>query len=140
AALKGDCGRTASEVIRAYPIDVAIVDLGLALARGWGGAGASEGAGARLLDVLHRLETPPPTVVVKRAQPGRHDRREIVAALRAGAFAVVDRPSEPRDLELMLEVLRRLLRRHYGGRWPHRRPPAGPTPTPPPTPTPGPTP
>src|SRR5690606_12808435 len=68
AALKADCGRTASEVIRAYPIHVAIVDLGLPLDRGSGGAGASEEAGARLLDLLHRLETPPPTVVVKRAR------------------------------------------------------------------------
>jgi hypothetical protein len=35
-----------------------------------------------------------------------------------GAFAVVDRPRKPADLNLMLDVLRRCLLRHYRGMWP----------------------
>jgi hypothetical protein len=35
-----------------------------------------------------------------------------------GAFAVVDRPRQASDLNLMLEVLRRCLLRHYDGMWP----------------------
>ncbi len=88
-----------------------------------GGVGsvASRGgaeAGPQVLTLLARLSSPPPTVVVKRRRTSRDDQREIAAALRAGAFAVLDRPRESRDLELLLEVLRRLLHRHYAGRWP----------------------
>jgi hypothetical protein len=55
---------------------------------------------------------------VKRGRTHRDDCREITAALRMGAFAVVDRPRDAHDLEMMLEVLRRCLTRHYQGRWP----------------------
>ncbi|HRQ72173.1 MAG TPA: hypothetical protein PLU35_04005, partial [Phycisphaerales bacterium] len=82
-----------------------------------------EEGGPRLLEILRRLDQPPPTVVVKRARSHRDDCREIAAALRAGAFAVIDRPHGPNDLEVMLEVLRRCLLRFYRGRWP------GPDPT-----------
>ena len=46
------------------------------------------------------------------------DARELTAALRAGAFAVVDRPRTARDLETLLEVLRRCVTRHYKDQWP----------------------
>ncbi|MFM9995182.1 MAG: hypothetical protein ACKVU4_05210 [Phycisphaerales bacterium] len=124
-------GRQATEVIRAYPIHIAVVDLGLPLERPTptlarrdpGDEAADESApweegGTRLLEVLSRLTAPPPTVIVKRATTRRDESREIAAALRAGAFAVIDRPREPGDLELLLEVLRRALRRFYHDRWP----------------------
>jgi len=47
--------------------------------------------------------------VIKRGLGGRDDNREMTAALRAGAFAVVDRPRGADDLEILLEVLRRAL-------------------------------
>jgi hypothetical protein len=77
-----------------------------------------EEGGPRLLELLARLEAPPPVVAVKRARSTRDDCRDLAAALRLGAFAVVDRPREGSDLEVLLGVLRRILERHYQGRWP----------------------
>jgi len=102
-------------VIRREPVHIAVVDLGLPLEPGEGG---SSDAGPRVLELLHRLETRPPTVVIKRTRTHRDDRRELAAALRLGAFAVMDRPSDTRDLEIMLGVLMRVLTRHYAGGWP----------------------
>lgn len=115
-------GREATNVIRSRPIHIAIVDLGLPLDAPAECAAAapapSEEGGARLLDLLLRLPVPPPTVVVKRSRTHRDDSRELSAALRAGAFAVIDRPDGMRGMEMMLEVLRRCLVRFYQGRWP----------------------
>ncbi len=120
-ALRASTGRHASLVMQQSTIHIAIVDLGLPLdeAAGPGPAeSAVEEGGARLLELIGRLASPPPTVVVKRSRTHRDDNREIAAALRSGAFAVVDRPRDPNDLELMLEVMRRCLRRYYKGLWP----------------------
>lgn len=111
--------REASDVIRQVPIHIAVVDLGLPLESPQAHAAPSaQEAGVKILEMLHRLATSPPTVVVKRARTARDDRREMAAALRHGAFAVVDRPHAQTELEHMLDVLRRCLSRHYQGRWP----------------------
>ena len=125
--------RHASDIIRFTPVHIAVVDLGLPLEdSGTGGAGAPpagqpgrlppiappEEAGPRLLDLLSRLSAPPPTLVIKRSRTHRDDSREIAAALRAGAFAVLDRPESSRDVETLLDSLRRCLIRYYQGRWP----------------------
>jgi hypothetical protein len=68
--------------------------------------------------LLKRLDAPPPTVAVKPPKTIADDRRCLNAALRCGAFAVVDRPRDAGDLNLMLDVLRRALSRFYAGRWP----------------------
>lgn len=120
-SLRAGTGREASEVIRRNPIHIAIVDLGLPLeskAAGSVAASDAEEGGPRLLEILRRQPQPPPTVVVKSSRTHRDDCREISAALRAGAFAVVDRPRDVMDLEVMLEVMRRCLGRFYQGRWP----------------------
>jgi hypothetical protein len=114
-SLKAGTGREASDVIKSNRIHIAVVDLGLPLDQA---DSAADEAGPRLLELLARLAEPPPTVVVKRSRSHRDDSREIAAALRAGAFAVVDRPSCARDLEVVLEVLRRCMGRFYKGRWP----------------------
>ena len=118
-AHRASSGAEASRVIRSMPIHIAVVDLGLPLegADPAGGEAASDG-GLRLLEMLRRLDVSPPTVIVKRMRTHRDEAREIAAALKAGAFAVVDRPSAPGDLEIMLDVLRRCLCRFYKGRWP----------------------
>lgn len=108
-------GRQATDMIRRVPIHIAVVDLALPLDES---NGTAEEGGSRLLDILARLSQPPPTVVIKRSRSHRDDHRDITAALRAGAFAVIDRPRDARDLELMLDVLRRCLVRFYEGRWP----------------------
>lgn len=114
-------GQEASHILETVPIHVAVVDLGLPMqaqpAESDAVAAETE-AGVRLLDLLRRLKTQPPTVVIKRGRTSRDDRREIAAALRAGAFTVLDRPREAADLEAMLDVLGRVLKRHYAGRWP----------------------
>jgi DNA-binding response OmpR family regulator len=122
-SIRAGTGKEASAAIQATTIHIAVVDLGLPLDQSVPASAAEPApetseAGPRLLQILARLSQPPPTVVVKRARTLRDDRREIVAALRAGAFAVIDRPTEPGDVEMLLEVLRRCLRRHYHGRWP----------------------
>ena len=115
-SLRANSGREASEVIRVNTVHIAVVDLGLPLDDS--DKSDSPEAGSRLLEILSRLEQPPPTVIVKSSRTHRDNCREMAAALRAGAFAVIDRPRDSTDLELLLEVLRRCLRRHYEGRWP----------------------
>lgn len=106
-------GREASEVIQATAIHMAVVDLALPL-----DTGSDEDGGLRLLELLRRSEHRPPTIVIRRARTTREASREAMRALLADAFAVVDRPSHHRDVELLLEVLRRVLARHYRGQWP----------------------
>ena len=110
-------GRQATAVMQSTPIHIAIVDLGLPLDASDTPEQSEEG-GTRVLELLARLEQPPPTVVVKRTRSMRDDRRELAAALRMGAFAVIDQPRETSDLDLLLDVMRRVLTRHYKGRWP----------------------
>ena len=117
-SLRAGTGAQASRVIANNRIHMAVVDLGLPLDEPTPGGSREESAGPRLLDILRRLDQPPPTVVIKRGRGHREDSREIAAALRTGAFAVVDRPQSQTDLELLLEVLRRCLLRFYQGRWP----------------------
>ena len=107
----------ASAVLNSTRIHIAVVDLGLPLDQ-HARHDSIEEAGAKLLEILARQAEPTPTVVVKRSRSHRDDIREINAALRLGAFAVVDRPRKADDLNLMLEVLRRCLARHYQGMWP----------------------
>lgn len=115
-SLHAPTARHASDYIQNHQIHVAVVDLGLPMDAAPGSA--SQEAGPRLLKILAKLDHPPPTLVVKRTRSSRDDQREIAAALRAGAFAVLDRPRDQRDLEIVLGVLRRVLTRHYAGRWP----------------------
>lgn len=119
-SLTATTGREASDVIQSNRVHIALVDLALPLDKAPSSRSAPEfeEGGPRLLELLSRLEEPPPVVAVKRSRSSRDDARDIAAALRLGAFAVVDRPSTPGDLNLILEVLRRCLTRFYKGRWP----------------------
>ena len=105
----------AQRVIEANTIHIAVVDLALPLGND---LGQDEEAGPRILNLLARLASPPPTIVIKRKKTARDDAREMNAALKAGAFAVVDRPHAQRDIESLLEVLRRCMNRYYQNRWP----------------------
>lgn len=132
-------GREAAAVVRRVPVHLAVVDLSLPMdaaapaespscargpapASGPGTGAASarsplscEEAGCRLLELLGRQPTPPPTIVIKPRRTMREDARALMRALHAGAFAVIDRPVH---LEAVLDALRRALRRHYADRWP----------------------
>lgn len=138
-AHRATSGQMASSIISATPIHIAVVDLGLPMEDVPAGqpvsentVGKSDEGGPRLLEMLRRLAQPPHTVVIKRRRGARDERRDVAAALKLGAFAVIDPPA-PRtapapvapvasissgELEVLLEVLRRILYRHYQGRWP----------------------
>ncbi len=123
-SLRARSARQAEKVIRSVRVHIAVVDLGLPLDESASSpsqparaaSGTTEEAGPRILDLLARLEAPPPTVVIKGPRTARDDSRHLAAALRSGAFAVVDRTGA--DVEQMLEVLRRCLHRFYRGQWP----------------------
>ena len=113
STVRVESGEEAADVIRHRPIHIALVDLEIPLHRG---DEPSEAGGARTLQLLRRLDQPPPTVVVRPPQAAERERvRGLVEALREGAFAVLDRPLH---LETTLEVMRRILRRHYADVWP----------------------
>lgn len=116
-SFRASTARHASRVIASTPIHIAVVDLALPLDEAPDPAAAEE-AGPRVLDLLARLDQPPPTLVVKRGRTHRDDAREIAAALRCGAFAVLDRPRDLHDLNLILDLMRRVLSRFHAGRWP----------------------
>lgn len=105
----------AQRVIESNPIHIAVVDLALPLGDE---LDSKEESGVRILNLLSRLASPPPTVVIKRKKTARDDAREMNAALRSGAFAVVDRPYAQPEIESLLEVLRKCMNRYYQNRWP----------------------
>ncbi len=124
-AIRAQSAREAEHVIRSAPggVHIAVVDLTLPLDER--GDSSIEEGGTRILDLLARMPAPPPTVVVQAPRGHRDGARSMNAALRCGAFAVVDRSAA--DLEVMLEVMRRVLARFYGSRWPGAgQPPAAP--------------
>lgn len=118
-SLRANSAREAAEIIRHNPVHIAIVDLRLPFDSTPGapanGLRPADEGGARILDLLSRLETPPPTVVVKRGRSSRDDARDLADALRAGVYAAVDPPVHLEDL---LRVMQRMLGRYYGGCWP----------------------
>ncbi len=119
-AVRVRSGREAGETLRTTRIDIAVVDLSLPLDEQVANdepAPNPEG-GMRLLELLFRSTAPPPTLVVKRRRAERDDAREIAHALRAGAFAVIERPVR---MELLLQTMQRVLARHYRDRWPSTR-------------------
>ena len=105
----------AQKAIETNPIHIAVVDLAMPIDEH---DTSAEEAGTRILNLLARLASPPPTVVIKRRRTSRDAVREMNAALRCGAFAVVDRPIAQRDIETLLDTLRRCMFRHYKNRWP----------------------
>lgn len=126
-------GREATDLIQQYPVHMAVVDLRLPLDAAAGPSAPAAGAatnsrtpatetgGMRLIQILRRLESPPPTVVVRHpADPALANQRTLNEALRAGVFAVMDAPVA---LEQLLEIMRRILRRYYANTWPGGREP-----------------
>lgn len=123
-SFRANSGAEAAQVLRSVPVHAAVVDLRLPLDRPHAPTptGASpdpamtEEGGERLLEVLRRLEAPPPIVVVTRDRSAREYMRELHYALRHGAYAVVH--GSAADAEQMLRVLQRLVSRYYHDQWP----------------------
>ncbi|MCH7603897.1 MAG: response regulator transcription factor [Planctomycetes bacterium] len=119
-SIRVESGEEAEEVIRTYRVHIAVVDLAIPLRKTTNletpsGATSTQG-GARMLQLLRRLDEQPPTVVIRPPDPSlRESTRSLAQSLREGAFAVLDRPVAIED---MLEVMRRILRRYYADVWP----------------------
>ena len=114
-SLTANSGEEATEVIENNTIHIALVDLSLPLR-----AGCPRGtpAGERILQLLRRLDSPPPTIVLRPRQATRRaGARSLARSLQEGAFTVVDRPAR---LETLLDALRRVLRRYYRNEWPQQ--------------------
>ncbi len=111
-AWRAKSGAGATDIIRQVPVHIALVDLSLPLGDD---ESSPEEGGPRILQLLSRLDCPPPTVVVRRRKTSREGDRVLASALSAGVFAVVDRPVH---LETVLETMRRVLTRYYAGGWP----------------------
>ena len=107
-----DSGEEAARAIDSELIHIAVVDVAMPFRA----SAPGKAAGPRVLQLLRRLDWPPPTVVIRPPQPtARASARGLADALREGAFAVLD---EPIALETLLEVMRRILQRHYADLWP----------------------
>lgn len=119
ASFRVQSGREASEVIQRQRVHIAVVDLGLPIddkSAAPAPGNPSETGGTRLLQILRRLDAPPPTIVIRRpVDKAAGNERTLHEALREGAFTVLDVPVQ---LEHVLELMRRILRRHYRDTWP----------------------
>jgi len=111
-SMQAESGEEAERLIRHTRVHIAVIDWSTPLAS----RGNTDPAGERILQLLRRLAPTPPVVVIRPPQAAhRENVRGLTAALREGAFAVVDRPVH---LETMLEVMRRIVQRHYHDHWP----------------------
>jgi CheY-like chemotaxis protein len=122
--IRASSGEEAADFIRQFIVHIAVVDLSIPLQRVASAQSGdaspavpdSSSGGPRILQLLRRLDQPPPVVVIRPPQPAvRESARTLTEALREGAFAVLDQPVH---LESMLEVMRRIVRRHYADCWP----------------------
>ncbi len=112
-SLTANSGEEATSVIENNVIHIALVDLSLPLRTG---CSKEAPAGERILQLLRRLDSPPPTIVLRPRQANqRASARSLARSMQEGAFTVVDRPAR---LETLLDALRRVLRRYYRNEWP----------------------
>ncbi|MSR19298.1 MAG: hypothetical protein EXS00_09120 [Phycisphaerales bacterium] len=106
--------RAAAAAVSKCSIHIAVVDLSIPLDEG-SLPTHREDAGRQVLEILRRLQSPPPVIVIRPPPRSVRDAdRTLGHALRDGAFSVLDRPV---PLEAMLEVLRRIVQRHYPAAW-----------------------
>jgi len=73
--------------------------------------------GRWLVQLLNRMPSRPPVVIITHPAGERQSQRILQEALQLGAFTVLSRPVE---IEHLLGVFRRMLDRHYAGAWPRR--------------------
>lgn len=117
--IRAESGDEASDVIRCERIHIAVIDLSIPMhpthPTRTAARARSVPAGPRMLQLLRRLDSPPPTIVVRpRPADPTEGARTLTDALRDGAFTVLD---EPVPIESMLQALERVVRRHYRDHW-----------------------
>ncbi len=116
--LRAKTGDEVSDVVRRAAVHIAVIDLSIPMheRRGMEAAPRTVQAGPRVLQLLRRLDCPPPTIIVRPRQVDPAESNRILAeALRDGAFTVLD---DPVPVETMLQVLERCVRRYYRDHWP----------------------
>ncbi len=123
-----DCliARSADEVsafIRAAIVHIAVIDLTIPMyppnrSRDTDVSARSVAGGARVLQLLRRLEQPPALILVRPPQADPvESARSLREALHEGVFSVVDDPSGPQGMERLLRTLRSCVDRHYAHHW-----------------------
>jgi CheY-like chemotaxis protein len=116
--LRAQTGDEVSDVVRRAAVHIAVIDLSIPMhaRRGADNAPRTVQAGPRVLQLLRRLDRPPPTIIVRPRQVDPAESNRILAeALRDGAFTVLD---DPVPVESMLQALERCVRRYYRDHWP----------------------
>ena len=116
--LRAQSGDEVSDVVRRAEVHIAVIDLSIPMhpRRPEAQPARTVQAGPRVLQLLRRLENPPPTIIVRPRQVDPAESNRILAeALREGAFTVLD---DPVPLESMLQALERCVRRYYRDHWP----------------------
>lgn len=116
--LRAKTGDEVSDVVRRSEVHIAVIDLSIPMhARSTEeNSPRTVQAGPRVLQLLRRLDHPPPTILVRPRQVDPSESNRILAeALRDGAFTVLD---DPVPVETMLQALERCVRRYYRDHWP----------------------
>ena len=116
--LRAQTGDEVSDVVRRAEVHIAVIDLSIPMHRRplADQHARTIQAGPRVLQLLRRLDHPPPTIIVRPRQVDPSESNRILAeALRDGAFTVLD---DPVPIESMLQALERCVRRYYRDHWP----------------------
>lgn len=127
-------GKEAIDIAGRFNVHAALIDIGTPVAPQGRtdrprrtSLGPEPPGGVWILELFRRMPNPPVTIMV---QDPAYSQRQLVqqleAALRLGAFSVVNKPVA---IEQILDIFRRMLERHYRGTWP--TPPKPPPPAPP---------
>ena len=123
-----DCftARSADEVssfIRAATVHIAVIDLGIPMHQPSptavaDGVSRTVAGGARVLQLLRRLEQPPALILVRPPQADpTESARTLREALHEGVFTVVDDPTGPHGMEHLLRALKSCVDRHFANHW-----------------------
>lgn len=116
--LRAKSGDEVSDVVRRAEVHIAVIDLSIPMhpRSAQEPPARTVQAGPRVLQLLRRLDHPPPTIIVRPRQVDPAESNRILAeALRDGAFTVLD---DPVPVETMLQALERCVRRYYRDHWP----------------------
>ncbi|MAE63416.1 MAG: hypothetical protein CMJ18_04020 [Phycisphaeraceae bacterium] len=111
-------GQEAVDLAERMEFHAAVIDMSTPIGPEQLAAGAhgSGHDGFWVLEVLRRLPSNPPVVILRKpAFSQRQAERTLNDALRLGAFTVLKKPV---DVEQVLAVFRRLVDKRYRGAWP----------------------
>lgn len=121
--------RQALDILESTPIHAAVIDLNTPApnnAPTGTASQASGGGGLWLMQVIQRLPSKPPVVVVNsQSYSQRQVQRLLNQALTLGAFSVINWPVQ---IDTLLATFQRLIERAYDNHWPDEpnQPPARP--------------